>query len=245
MDLRSNRFLNAIQQYCEAHSGGPDPVLYELERETGLKTLAPQMLSGRLQGQFLQMISRLMQPKRILEVGAFTGYATICLARGLAPGGYMHTIEVNPELAYIIRKYLHKAGLQPQVQLHIGDALEVIPILPGDFDLIFLDAGKQQYAAYFELLIDRLTPGGLLLADNVLWSGKVLQEQKDADAESLHRFNAMIRDDERVEQVMLPLRDGLFMIRKHEVRGRVGGLESGRQGESHTRKRPHSGEGAS
>lgn len=214
MDLRTNSLVNAIQQYCETHSGAQDPILYELERETGLKTLAPQMLSGHLQGQFLQMISRLKRPQRILEIGTFTGYATICLARGLATEGIMHTIEVNPELAYIIRKYLKKAQLEDQVHLHIGDALKLIPNLAGPFDLVFLDAGKQHYPTYYQLLIDRISPGGLLLVDNVLWSGKVLREKRDADAESLHSFNAMIQADERVDKLLLPLRDGLYMIQK-------------------------------
>lgn len=215
MDIRMNSLVNALQNYCEAHSGQVDKVLYELERETGLKTLAPQMISGHLQGQLLQMISQIARPKHILEVGTFTGYATICLARGLADGGKMDTIEVNPELAYIIRKYLNKAGLKDRVQLHIGDALELIPELPGDFDLIFLDAGKQHYQAYYELLIDRMPSGGLLLADNVLWSGKVLQKKKDADTTSLHAFNEMIQADSRVDKVLLPLRDGLYLIRKN------------------------------
>jgi predicted O-methyltransferase YrrM len=214
MDIRTNNLVNAIQYYCETHSGTPDKILYELERETGLKTLAPQMISGYLQGQLLQMLSSIARPKHILEVGTFTGYAAICLARGLAEGGRMDTIEVNPELAYIIHKYLKKAGLTQRVQLHIGDALEIIPQLPGTFDLIFLDAGKQHYPTYYELLIDRMPSGGLLLADNVLWSGKVLHEKHDADTAALHQFNEMIQTDERVEKLMLPLRDGLYLIRK-------------------------------
>lgn len=214
MDLRMNSLVTALHDYCESHSTPPDRVLYELERETGLKTLAPQMISGSLQGQLLGLISRLKAPKRILEVGTFTGYATICLARGLAPDGEMHTIEVNPELAYIIQKYLDKAGLSRQVHLHLGDALELIPELPGEFDLVFLDAGKQHYEAYYHLLIDRIPSGGILLADNILWSGKVLQNQHDKDTQVLHRFNEMIRDDERVDKIMLPLRDGLYIIQK-------------------------------
>ncbi|MEZ4993466.1 MAG: O-methyltransferase [Saprospiraceae bacterium] len=214
MDLRMSRLATTLHDYCEAHSSQPDPVLYELERETGLKTLAPQMITGALQGQLLSLISRLKSPRRILEVGTFTGYATICLARGLAAGGEMHTIEVNPELEYIIRKYLGKAGLTHQVQLHIGDALEIIPELPGEFDLIFLDAGKQHYERYYHQLIDRMPSGGLLLADNVLWSGKVLQKEQDKDTRVLHQFNEMIRDDDRVDKLMLPLRDGLFIIQK-------------------------------
>ena len=215
MDIRMNQLINSIHQYCVMHSSKADSVLYQLARETGLKTLAPQMISGPLQGLLLQTISGLKKPKRILEVGTFTGYATICLARGLADGGKMDTIEVNPELAYIIKKYLKKAGLNQQVTLHIGDARQVIPKLEGDFDLVFLDAAKQHYSEYYQLLIDRIPPGGLLLADNVLWSGKVLDnEPQDPDARSLHEFNEMIRDDASVNKLLLPLRDGLFVIQK-------------------------------
>lgn len=214
MDIRMNLLFSQLQKYCEDHSGMPDEVLYELQRETGQKTLAPQMISGYLQGQFLEFISRLARPKRILEVGTFTAYATICLARGLHPEGKMDTIEVNPELAYLINKYLEKAKLTEKVDLHIGDALTIIPTLPGEFDLVFLDAGKQDYQLYYELLIDRIPGGGLILADNVLWSGKVLTEPHDADTAALHAFNEMVQADQRVDKLMLPLRDGLYIIQK-------------------------------
>jgi len=209
--------VRSIYNYCEQHSSPPDPLLYELERETHLKTLAPQMLSGRLQGQLLQLISRLQQPRLALEIGTFTGYAAICLAQGLKEDGRLHTIEVNPELEYLIRKYLKKAGLEEKVLLHIGDAQKVIPTIAGNFDLVFLDAGKQHYAFYYDLVIDRLNPGGLILADNVLWSGKVTdpeQRARDADTRKLHEFNQKIQQDERVENLMLPLRDGLLIVRK-------------------------------
>jgi predicted O-methyltransferase YrrM len=210
------RLEKAIFQYCEQYSDAPEPVLYELERETHLKTLAPQMLSGHLQGQLLRLLSLLRQPKRALEIGTFTGYAAICIARGLAPDGILHTIEVNPEMEYLIRKYLAKAELSDQVKLHIGDTKAIIPTLHGTFDFVFIDAGKQHYQAYYDLIIDRVEPGGLIIADNVLWSGKVATEQreKDADTQQLHAFNLMLQEDERVESLLLPIRDGLLVARK-------------------------------
>jgi predicted O-methyltransferase YrrM len=209
-----NADLKRLYAYCEAHSTPPSAVLHELERETHLKTLAPQMLSGAWQGQFLKMLSQLMQPQTILEIGTFTGYAAICMAQGLAPGGQLHTIEPNAELAHIIRKYIDKAGLNDMIQLHIGRGEEVIPTLQTTFDLVFIDAGKQQYEQFYELVIERVRPGGLILADNVLWSGKVADTADDPDTLTLRAFNDRVQADQRVENVMLPLRDGVLMIRK-------------------------------
>ncbi len=209
-----NADLKRLYAYCEAHSTPPSAVLHELERETHLKTLAPQMLSGAWQGQFLKMLSQLMQPQTILEIGTFTGYAAICMAQGLAPGGQLHTIEPNAELAHIIRKYIDKAGLNDMIQLHIGRGEEVIPTLQTTFDLVFIDAGKQQYEQFYELVIERVRPGGLILADNVLWSGKVADTADDPDTLTLRAFNDRVQADPRVENVMLPLRDGVLMIRK-------------------------------
>jgi caffeoyl-CoA O-methyltransferase len=212
-----NNFLHKLHQYCEQHTSPPDPVLYDLERETNLKTLAPQMLSGHLQGQLLQLISHLHRPQRILEIGTFTGYATICLAQGLAPDGIVHTIEANPELEYIIRKYFGRAKLEDKIKLHIGDAKEIIPQLNTTFDIVFIDAGKQHYAHYYDLVFDMITPGGLILADNVLWSGKVTDaelREKDKDTRLIHAFNKKVQTDYRVENVLLPLRDGLIIARK-------------------------------
>lgn len=203
-----------ILRYCREHSTPVSEVLYQLERETHLKTLAPQMLSGPLQGQFLSFISRILRPKSILEIGTFTGYATICLAQGLAEGGVLHTIEVNPELEYLIRKYINKAGLESKVIVHIGNAENIIPRLDQHWDLVFIDAGKNYNALYYDLVVDRLRPGGIMLVDNVLWSGKVLQPDQDRDTAAIHRFNEKIRADERVENLLLPLRDGLMMIRR-------------------------------
>jgi predicted O-methyltransferase YrrM len=207
-------YFHRLNDYCEAHSTPPGDLLYQLERETHLKTLAPQMLSGPLQGQFLRMLSRMLRPQRILEVGTFTGYSALCLAEGLPPSGRLHTIEVNPELEYLIRKYVRLAGREQQIVLHLGDAAGVIPALEGPFDLAFLDAGKQDYRRHYELALPRLRSGGLLLADNVLWSGKVLEPPADADAESIRAFNTFVAEDERVEQVLLPVRDGLLLAQK-------------------------------
>jgi predicted O-methyltransferase YrrM len=174
------------------------------------------MLSGALQGQLLKLFSQLQRPKSVLEIGTFTGYATICLAQGLAKDGRVHTIEANPELEYLIRKYLKKAGLEDQVELYIGDAMQVITTLPGTFDLVFIDAGKQYYQAYYDLIIDRVEAGGLIIADNVLWSGKVATglRETDADTKQLHAFNVALQEDERVDNLLLPIRDGLLVARK-------------------------------
>ncbi len=209
-----NHFFNKLHDYCNQFSSPATELLQALERETHLKTLAPQMMSGHLQGQLLQLISTLKQPEAILEVGTFTGYATLCLAKGLTNTGLLTTIEANDELAPIIRKYLQLAGLQERVTLLLGDGLEIIPGLDGPFDIIFIDAGKQDYGAFYELCLPKLRSGGLLLADNVLWSGKVVSAEKDADTLAIHTFNQKIRDDERVKQLMLPLRDGLLIVEK-------------------------------
>lgn len=203
-------------QYCEVHTSLPSPLLYELERETWLKTLAPQMSSGHLQGRILSMISKLQRPQRILEVGTFTGYATLCLAEGLAPAGKLFTIEANPELAWFIEKYKRKAGLEEQIIAITGRAEAVIPTLEDSFDLAFIDAGKRDYPEHFELVIERMNPGGIILADNVLWSGKVLQDPKNynEDTRLLDAFNKKIQADERIENILLPIRDGITLMRK-------------------------------
>lgn len=200
--------------YCEAHTTPQSPIFYELERETHLKTLAPQMLSGAVQGQFLRLLCQIQQPKTALEIGTFTGYAALCIAEALPQNGTLHTIEANPELEYIIRKYINKAGLEDKIQLHLGQAENVIPNLSTNFDFVFMDAGKQYYLTHYKLVIERLNPGGLLIADNVLWSGKVLLPDPDADTQIIQAFNEMIQQDDRVENIMLPLRDGVTIARK-------------------------------
>jgi caffeoyl-CoA O-methyltransferase len=203
-----------LLQYCEAHTGPVAEVLQRLERETHLRTLAPQMLSGHLQGQFLRLVSTMIKPVRVLEIGTFTGYSAICLAGGLADGGTIHTIEANKELEYLIRKYITEAQLDSKIMLHIGDALEIMPTLPGPFDLVWIDAAKQDYAAYYDLVFEKVSPGGFILADNVLWSGKVIQDSRDGDAEALRNFNKKVQADLRVENVLLPIRDGILLVRK-------------------------------
>lgn len=206
--------LNLIDQYCEKHTSSNSPLLAELLRETHLKTLAPQMASGHLQGSFLRFLSQMIKPSTILEIGCFTGYATLCLLEGLTPNGTIHTIEVNQELAYLIKKYIARANATDRIKLHIGDAKKIIPNIEATYDLVFIDAGKMHYPQYYDLIIDRVNPGGYILADNVLWDGKVIRVEKDRDSEILDFFNKKIHKDSRVENILLPIRDGLMLARK-------------------------------
>lgn len=208
-------FTYAIEEYLEQHTTPMDEVLHELYRETHLHAMNPRMASGPVQGRFLQLLCQLMQPKKVLEIGAFTGFATICMARGMASDGLLTTIEANEEYEGIIRKYLAKAAVADRVRLIIGDAKEVIPTLEGGFDLVFIDADKISYPSYYDLVIEKLNPGGVILADNVLWEGKVLNVgTKERDTKAIQAFNDKVQNDPRVENVLLPLRDGLMMIRK-------------------------------
>ena len=209
-----NSFYKKIQSYCEKHTSSLSTVLNELERETNLKTLAPQMLSGHLQGQFFRFISKMLRPKRILEIGTFTGYAAICLASGLQDEGRLYTFEVNPELENLIRKYILKAGLEEKIQLFIGDAGNILPEMAEVFDLAFIDAGKHDNPSLYEIVLKKIRPGGFLMIDNVLWSGKVLGNSRDPDTRAIKDFNKMVQEDPRVENIMLPMRDGLLMVRK-------------------------------
>ena len=205
----------AIEEYLEQHTTPMDEVLLALYRETHLHAMNPRMASGPVQGRFLQFICQLMRPKKVLEIGTFTGFSTICMARGMAPEGLLTTIEANEEYEGIIRKYLDKAGVADRVQLVIGDAKAVIPTLDAGFDLVFIDADKVSYPLYFDLVIDKLNPGGIVLADNVLWEGKVLNpDTKERDTQAIRIFNDKVQNDPRVENVLLPLRDGLMMIKK-------------------------------
>lgn len=204
-----------IESYITAHSSPEPPHLAQLNRETHLKVLYPRMLSGHLQGRFLAMISAMMQPRLVLEIGTFTGYACICLAEGLHPEGKIITLEKDPEREIYIRKGLQDAGISNCVELQFGDARSLIPQLTGPFDLVFLDADKQGYPAYYDLILPKLRPGGIILADNVLWDGQVVDaSQHSKETDSIRRFNERVAADERVEKVMLPLRDGILMIRK-------------------------------
>jgi caffeoyl-CoA O-methyltransferase len=204
----------AIADYAEKHTTADTPLLHALERETHLTTLSPRMLSGHLQGRFLSMISRMMQPSCILEIGTFTGYSALCLAEGLTEGGVLYALEADDELETIINKYIKASDHKNRIQLIIGDALRIIPTLDAVFDIVFIDAAKREYPAYYEAVIGKVRAGGLIIADNVLWSGKVVQDKKDEDTAIIDAFNKMIQDDSRVDNILLPLRDGLMVAMK-------------------------------
>jgi caffeoyl-CoA O-methyltransferase len=203
------------EEYAEQHTTPELPVLARLNRETHLSRVYPRMLSGHLQGTLLRMISFMIRPLRILEIGTFTGYSALNLAHGLAEGGILHTIEVNPEEEDMIRKYIDEAGFSDRIVLHIGEAEKVIPGLDEKWDLVFIDADKPNYLKYYTMVFDCLRPGGVILADNALWSGKVL-DPATADKETLGiiEFNEFVTKDDRVENLLLPVRDGLMVIRK-------------------------------
>lgn len=206
----------ALANYALAHSSSESDVLRELNRETHLKVMQPRMLSGHLQGRFLSLLSHLLQPKCILEIGTYTGYSALCLAEGLSEGGVLHTIDNNPERDALVKRYISKAGMEGKILPHIGDANNVIPTIEGDFDLVFIDADKSSYAHYFDLVIDRVRKGGIIISDNVLWSGKVIEPVKpsDKDTQLIMAYNEKISKDPRVETVLLPLRDGISVARK-------------------------------
>ena len=187
-----------------------------LERDAHVNLLRPRMLSGHLQGRILKMFCRMMQPRRVLEIGTYTGYATLCLAEGLPEDGLVHTLEINDEMEDFIFKYLNQSPLQEKIRVHFGDAMEIIPQLDEQFDLVFIDADKRLYSAYYDLVFPKVRAGGLILADNTLWDGKVVETIPASDKQSLGilAFNEKIKQDERVEKVILPLRDGLTMIWK-------------------------------
>ena len=205
-----------IEEYCEAHSTPEPELLYRLNRETNLKVMNPRMLSGHIQGMFLTSLVRMMQPKAVLEIGTYTGYAAICLAEGLPDDGIVDTIEIDVELEDIIRKYFSQYSKREKINLYIGDAVEVIPALDKTYDLVFMDADKEEYIRYYELVLPKVRKGGYILADNVLWSGKVLQEVKsgDKDTPAIRQFNDYVLQDERVRNFLLPLRDGIMVIEK-------------------------------
>jgi caffeoyl-CoA O-methyltransferase len=203
-----------LQKYVGDHTSPESELLKKISRDTHAKILMPRMLSGHVQGRFLSMVSHLIQPKNILEVGTYTGYSAICLAEGLVTGGKLVTIDVNEELESRVRNYFSEAGLTEKIDYHIGDAAKIIPTLEIIFDLIFIDADKENYSTYYDLVFEKIRPGGLILADNVLWSGKVVKAKPDKDTRALLEFNHKVRTDSRVECMLLPLRDGMMMIRK-------------------------------
>ena len=205
-------FLN---DYAENYSSEEPLILKELNRDTFAKILMPRMLSGHIQGRMLSMLSHMISPKLILEIGTYTGYSALCFAEGLSEGGHLHTIDINDELAPMMKSYITKAGMENKITLHNGNASEIIPTLSGPFDLVFIDADKINYSLYYDLVIEKVRQGGFLIADNVLWSGKVLNlENADKDTLAIHQFNEKIKKDDRVEKVLLTVRDGLLIIRK-------------------------------
>lgn len=206
-----------LQQYCEEHTSPETEVLKKLNRETHAKIMMPRMLSGHIQGRTLAMFSQMLRPENILEIGTYTGYSGICLAEGLTENGTLHTIDINDELEDFVRGYFKEAGIENKVNYLLGNALEIIPTLNVTFDLVFIDADKINYANYYDLVIDKVRAGGFIIADNVLWSGKVLEKYRkklDKDTEALLAFNQKVQQDERVENVLLPIRDGLLVMRK-------------------------------
>lgn len=207
----------ALSVYAEKHTSPESALLGKVNRETHLEVLKPRMLSGHLQGRFLAMLSQMLQPKHVLEIGTYTGYSALCLAEGLAEGGLLHTIDINEELQARVQGYIAEAGLENKVQFHVGKALDLIPDFDVAWDMVFIDADKPAYRAYYEMVLPRMRQGGILLADNVLWSGKVVAERKgkpDKSTAALLEFNAWVQQDDRVENVLLPIRDGLMMVRK-------------------------------
>ena len=211
-----NNFINKdILEYSEEYSQQEPEILQELNRETHLKILNPRMLSGFFQGRLLSIISKLIKPKKVLEIGTYTGYSAICIAEGMNKNGIIHTIDKNEELNTIQKKYFKKSGLENNIIQYNGCALDIIPKIEEKFDLIFIDADKENYINYFNLVIDKLNNNGVILADNVLWSGKVINsEDHDLTTNVLREFNKSVNNDNRVETILLPIRDGISIIRK-------------------------------
>ncbi len=212
------RFDDTVNNYIHEHTTTADDLLIELERETYLKVLRARMVSGHLQGKVLEMLSQMIRPKHILELGTFTGYSALCLAKGLPIEGVLHTIDINDELETFAQKYFDKSPYKNQIQLHIGDARDIIPEFEKTFDLVFMDADKRQYPEYYDLIFDKINNGGYLIADDVLWYGKMnLDKPDDAYTKGLMDFNKKVQEDDRVENVLFPIRDGLMVVRKKQV----------------------------
>lgn len=205
-----------ISTYAEAHTSSESALLRRLNRNTHAHVMAPRMLSGHMQGRFLSMISWMIRPRRILEIGTYTGYSALCLAEGLTDDGFLITIDQNEELESFARSYWQQSPLNDRIDLRIGPAATIIPTLHETFDLVFIDADKRNYARYFDLILDNVRPGGFILADNVLWSGKVVAPLKlsDQDTQAVQDFNRKVQDDPRVDNVLLPVRDGMMLMRK-------------------------------
>jgi len=205
----------ALENYITDHSEKEPELLRELTRETHLKVVQPRMITGHFQGRVLSILSKISNPKYILEIGTYTGYSALCLAEGLQAGGELHTIDINEELSEIQQKYFDRSGYGHQIFRHIGDALKIIPDLPPEFDLVFIDAEKTEYLHYFEAALGKTKTGSIILSDNVLWSGKVVEPlgKKDKATRELLEYNKKLKEDPRVETVLLPIRDGLTLCR--------------------------------
>lgn len=204
-----------LAAYIVQHTDEEPALLKKLDRETQLKVLMPRMLSGHFQGRVLSMLSKMIRPLNILEIGTYTGYSALCLAEGLEPSGKLTTIDINVELEEMVRRYFEESGYVDRIDYRLGNALELVPELDGPFDLVFIDADKENYAAYYKLVFDKVAPGGYIISDNVLWSGKVVDAVKiDKDTKAILDFNQMVQDDPRVENVLFPIRDGLLIARK-------------------------------
>ncbi|WP_443937152.1 O-methyltransferase [Pedobacter sp. MW01-1-1] len=210
MSLINEDLQDLLINYCEPESA----LLQKIDRETNLRVLMPRMLSGHYQGRVLSFLSKMLRPKRILEIGTFTGYATLCLAEGLSNDGIIYTLDINVELEDMVRNHFAQSPYNDQIQYILGDANQSINHLNEVFDLVFIDADKKNNGTYYDLIFDRVRPGGLIIVDNVLWSGKVLQTKQDKDTQNITNFNDKIAADKRVEKLILPVRDGLFVIRK-------------------------------
>ncbi|WP_075340298.1 O-methyltransferase [Tenacibaculum agarivorans] len=204
-----------IDDYVVAHSEQEPKLLQELSRETWQRVLNPRMLSGAFQGRVLAMIAKLVAPKSILEIGTYTGYSALCLAEGLQEDGILYTIDKNEELEELQTKYFEKSAYRGRIKQYVGNAIDIIPEIDKNFDLVFIDADKSNYPNYFNLIIDKMNPGGIILSDNVLWSGKVVEElnPKDIDTKMLLEYNKLLKEDQRIETVLLPIRDGLTVSR--------------------------------
>ena len=204
-----------LENYAAQHTEDEPLLLQELNKRTHLNVLQPRMISGHFQGRFLSLLSKMVQPRTILEIGTYTGYATLCLAEGLHPDGVLHTIDIKEELTDLQREFFDRSGYGNQIVQHLGKAADIIPALDTTFDLVFIDADKQNYAHYFDLVIEKMNRGGIILSDNVLWSGKVVEEVKhnDKHTQALMAYNQKIKDDPRVETVLLPIRDGITLSR--------------------------------
>ena len=207
---------NEIEEYCEAHTSPESEMMHRLYRETNLKVMNPRMLSGHLQGAFLAFISRMLRPRNILEIGTYTGYSALCLAEGLVTDGRLDTIEIDEELEDMILKYFQQSPLQNKINLIIGDALKIIPTLDVSYDLVFIDAEKQDYLSYYQMILPKVRKGGIILVDNVLWNEKVVREvkEKDKDTKAIMNFNDFVQKDPAVKNMMLPFRDGILLIEK-------------------------------